>query len=235
MTGNDKLYIGSFIFILGDLMNFSRRSFVLGAACASLFSAAPIRAAVVESIKNAKTKLDQAANQPVKIKVSGKGKLIDNEKDLLAVIEGFRNKIGTSPVMAFGVKFDPFDRAVITYQPRANAEELQTIGYEKGEIEGKPRPFKLLGKAKVADNVFDIGTVKFNLLPALVAEARKRTMTEAKTKTTYGITTEIGQSRTKDNRVGPVRIAITVATDSKSVGYLMASETGEVVEFRIKT
>ena len=219
-------------------MNKTRCGIVLSSLCVGALGtlgAATAQGAVMETIKAAKAKLDEAANQPVKIKVSGSGKLVDNEKDVLAVIDGFKKKIRTTPVMAFGVSFDPFDRVAITYQTGPGTEVLQSIGYEKGVIEGKPRPFKLLGKAKVVDNVFDIDKVKFNLIPALIKEARKRTTAETKAKNLYGVTINIGQSRISDNRVGPVRIGITIATDGKSVGYMTASESGEVLEFRVKS
>ena len=225
---------------------------LLFAASLALLAATPTNAGLLDKAKAVKSSIDAAAERPVKVSI-GKGSLMDNRADTLKVVAAFRKKIGTNPLRVYGMKITRTNQIVMTYQSRYNAEKLETLVFNNGEIQGKPSPFKLIGNnVKVADNVFELDPVKLESIPDLVKMAREKTAQATKSKA-LGATVNVVQSW-DDGR--PVRIVVNVSADDRSalenvgealeslksdkvakgssVGQLIADATGKVIEFRLK-
>lgn len=168
----------------------SRRAFALSlltlplAACAGM----------LDKAKAAKQSLDKATYAPVKVPGLSK-QILESHEDLRRILAAFRKKIGSDPLMVYGVGLNWNNVVTFTYQSRFNPEKMEMLTLSKGEIEGKPRPFKLIGQnVKVADNVFDFGKVNFEAIPDLLKLAREKTRAETKGKTALGASAKVVQS-----------------------------------------
>jgi len=229
----------------------SRRAFVFSLLALPLTT----HAGVLDKAKAVKENLDKAANAPVRVPGLSK-QILESKEDLRRILAAFRKKIGSDPLMVYGVGLNWTNVMTVTYQNRYNPEKLEMLSLSKGEIEGKPRPFKLIGQnVKVVDNVFDFGKVNFEAIPDLLKIAREKTSAETKGKKTLGASAKVVQFWTTGQPT-QVRIVITVAADDKSasqlvggaltsladdstakgssVGQLIADASGKVLGFKLK-
>jgi hypothetical protein len=213
------------------------------------------RAGMLDKAKAAKASLDKVTYAPVKVPGLSK-QILESREDLRHILAAFRKKIGSEPLMVYGVGLNWTNVVTFTYQSRFNPEKMEMLTLSKGEIEGKPRPFKLIGQnVKVEDNVFDFGKVNFEAIPDLLKVAREKTRAETKGKTALGASAKIVQLWTTGQPT-QVRIVINVAADDKSatqlvgdalgslkddsvakgssVGQLVADQSGKILGFKLK-